>query len=267
MIGLNGSTFASGLARKSLEGLLSVWERIFQANLTYHARPRNAGDMGIWSAPRPDLPPLGLVLQGPVLRSNNFTLESVKLYKRTFPGTTIVLSTWKSEPPSVLEPFKQLGVEVLANDPPANPGQQNFNYQLISSSAGIARAAEMGAQYVMKTRTDQRVCGVNLQPLLMNLLETFPLRTPSVQKRRLIVPGIGTLKSRLYGVSDMLQFGHIDDMRLYWGAAQTDNRVLPNEKLTRRQFAMRRVCEVYLATEFLKAIGHKLDWTLRDSWQ
>lgn len=260
--------FRSRLFRKSLEKVLGIWERMSGARLTYHARPRRADDAGIFSDPCPSLPPFALVLQGPVMQEDDFTLETIRLYKRTFPDAQLILSTWKKENPACLNRFKPYGVEIVTSDPPATPGQQNFNYQLVSARAGVERASQLGAQYVAKTRTDQRMYAINVQPLLMNLLDAFPLNSPGLQRKRIVGTSLATFRYRLYGMTDMFVFGHVDDMMLYWGAAQTDTRApASSEPRTWRQTSGDCLCEVYLATEFLKAVGHNPQWTLADSWR
>jgi hypothetical protein len=73
----------------------------------------------------------------------------------------------------------------------------------------------------------------------------------------------------MYGLSDMFVYGQINDMVTYWGP-RLDTRRFSEEEMrqydTPRKWAQGRFCEVYLATEFLKAVGHELKWTLEDSW-
>src|SRR4029079_1102553 len=101
-----------------------------------------------------------------------------------FPGARLILSTWKTESDAVLNAFRKLGIEVVQSDPPEKPGQQNINFQLVSSRAGVERAAEMGAQYVLKTRTDQRLYSANLQPMRMSLWDVFHPKPNGIQKHR-----------------------------------------------------------------------------------
>lgn len=89
--------------------------------------------------------------------------------------------------------------------------------------------------------------------------------------KRLVGISLGTFKYRLYGVSDMFLYGHIDDMVRYWNIPLDARIDSPEEQnnvgLTWRIFSTWRVCEVYLCTEFLKSIGRDITYTLADSFQ
>jgi hypothetical protein len=258
----------SRLARKGLEATLSLWELLSGANLTYIARPKFSLDANIWSDPRPDLPPFALVMQGPVRREQDFTLETLKLYKRTFPDARLILSTWKSEDPDYLSKFAKEDVEIVTSSPPANAGVANVNYQLATSHAGLLRAASLGAKYALKCRTDQRLYAINVQAMLMNILRAFPLKKRiNGQRERIVGVSLNTFTHRMYGLSDMTVFGQIDDMLLYWGARPSQTSLSSHDgSATWRQAASDRLCEVYIVTEFLMALGRPLRWTLEDSW-
>jgi hypothetical protein len=75
----------------------------------------------------------------------------------------------------------------------------------------------------------------------------------------------------MYGLSDMLMYGHIDDMLLFWNISLDTRKFNSNDKnlanSSLRNFAHWRICEVFLTTEFLNKVGQKLQWTLKDSWE
>ena len=54
---------------------------------------------------------LTIVMQGPIVYKNNFTLETIKLYKKTFCNCPIILSTWDYEDNKVIEDIKKLGAQ------------------------------------------------------------------------------------------------------------------------------------------------------------
>jgi hypothetical protein len=76
----------------------------------------------------------------------------------------------------------------------------------------------------------------------------------------------------MYGVSDMLLYGHVDDMVRYWNIPLDARKDSPEERKnvglnTWRTFSIWNVYEVYLCTEFLKSIGRDITYTLEDSFQ
>ena len=68
----------------------------------------------------------------------------------------------------------------------------------------------------------------------------------------------------------MSLFGHIKDMETFW-SCPLDMRKFPwnwqqEFSITKKVFAEHCVLEIYLVTNFLKAIGREVHWTLEDSW-
>ena len=100
----------------------------------------------------------------------------------------------------------------------------------------------------------------------LSLLDSFRIENKYL-RRRLVAVSLNTYKFRLYGISDMLMFGHIDDMLKYWNVS-FDRRILKDVEVgeSALEFSKARLCEVYLCTEFLKKINHCIDFTLEDYW-
>ena len=254
-----------------LKELIEVAEENKKVFATYHSRPMNSSSVGTQSDKVADQKQLAIVIQGPITRENDFTLETVKIYKKHFSDAFIILSTWEDELPVIIKQFEELGVSVLLNKKPDYAGISNINFQIVSSRNGIRKAREFGAEYVLKTRTDQRIYAPNVADYLYNITEVFPVREGYSQKKRIVGMSLNTFKYRMYGLSDMLIYGHIDDMILYWDVS-LDQRVFNAEEIEEsgsslRKFAMWRICEVYLATEFLIKAGRKLGWSIEDSWE
>lgn len=215
--------------------------------------------------------PLAIVIQGPVSRDCDYTLETIRLYNKHFSNTKIILSTWDDEDKNYLELFKRENVEVVLSQKPSFIGITNVNLQIESTTNGIKKAQELGFEYVIKTRTDQRIYSTNIKEFLFNILKTFPLKEGiEIQKQRLVACSLNTFKYRLYGISDMFLFGHIDDMILYW-CHEHDTRnfdeVREKSEKSIKDYCECRLCEVYFSTEFLKKINRTFNFTLKESWQ
>ena len=242
------------------------WDRVF---VTYHDRPVQATQINLYTDVVHRAADLAVVLQGPLWKDHDFTLETVKLYRRHFGSAAIIVSTWDDEESEVVSELVNLGAEVLLNEKPAYSGTSNINLQIVSSRNGILRAKELGVEYVVKTRTDQRMYAPDIGDFLHNMVETFPVSRDATLKGRVVGVSLNTFKYRMYGLSDMLTYGHIEDLLLYW-STDLDMRIFSQEEIRRfntpRKWAKCRLCEVYLATEFLKKVGHDLKWTLEDSW-
>jgi hypothetical protein len=105
--------------------------------------------------------------------------------------------------------------------------------------------------------------------LLFGLLKTFPPRTGFKQSGRIITCSLNSFRYRPYDLSDMFIFGHTSDVLRFW-SAPVDPRpksFVSREPETLRQLAGWNVCEMYLTSKYLEAIGRDLKWTLEDSWR
>ena len=88
---------------------------------------------------------------------------------------------------------------IIKNKKPANFGIDNVNLHYVTSSAGMLAAQELGAEYALKTRTDQRIYHPSLDAYLFSLMEAFPLSGKiQKQRKRLIAISLNTFKYRMY---------------------------------------------------------------------
>ncbi len=247
-----------------LKYLLSLIERKRGNFITLHERPIYIGNLRLLP-PESDtkLPKNALVIQGPILKVNDFTLETVKLYKRNFAQSLIIVSTWNDEEPEYLEKIKEAGALVVVSEKPENPGLRNTNMQIASAAAGMKKAKELGALYALKTRTDQRMYGRQVMEFLLNLLDIFPLSLNSKQKKRIVGFSWNTKLETLYNFSDTFQFGAIEDMLLYW-----PHDLIAERQGDRTSFANgeHMTTEAQLFTRFLKRVGIEFKIS-REEWQ
>lgn len=241
---------------------------------TLHHRPRLAAQVGTWSEPALALPPMAVAMQGPVMADGS-TRQTLALYARTMPGVRLILSTWKDTSPALLDPIARLGVEVVLNDKPDFPGMFNVNMQIVSAAAAVRRAVEGGAEWVLKTRVDQRLYAPDALAFLHAMATAFPAAEGTGQRARIIGVGQGSMKYAPYHVTDQTVFGAAEDMLAYWTPplrledwpegwprdAGEAFRAIPMGELCRRAAA-----ECYFASRFLARLGRPLDWSLADSW-
>ena len=95
----------------------------------------------------------------------------------------------------------------------------------------------------------------------------YPPDKTTNQKGRLFSINIGVMKYRLYCVGDMMFFGQIDEMLTYWSCPyDTRTLVIPPE-LTTFDVSKLLIAEIYLTVKYLERVGHKVQWTVEDSWQ
>jgi len=211
---------------------------------------------------------VGIVVQGPMLTSNRFTLNTLASYKAMFPEAKIILSTWPEEEKAHREILKKMEISTVVSDPPSNPGFANTNLQMVSTHNGVKRAQELGMEFILKTRADQRIYNHLALHFLLNMLSANPLeiKQAAKQESRLIFSSMGSLLYRLYGPSDMLMFARVSDALDYWsGELSPTNSTSPAPSL--RGYAKQRPPEVWFCTRWLERLGYDLDWSLEQYWE
>jgi|GEM_PF-811365 len=254
------------LALTRLQSSLLEAEADTESFITYHVRPSRCSSYGLTADHFPE-EKVAVVIQGPLLTFQDFTLETVKLYRQIFPYCQLIISTWADEDGILLKKLSDAGAHVVLNEKPARPGSMNINMQLRSARNGIVHAEQSGATYVLKTRSDYRIYNPYFFIDALNLLNAFPLSpaTQSMQKMRLIA--LSDLNRYvIYSVQDRNMFGHMTDMIKYWSPPE-DDRDKPGDDLQNPlQLARFGYAESYLFTRYMSGIGRELKWSLTDFW-
>lgn len=194
----------------------------------------------------------GIVVQGPIIEESHFTLETLKLLRKNYPLMKIVLSTWIDQ--TIDEDIlKELDIQLLRNDYPKN-GLNNLNYQIISTYNGILELKKLGVEYVLKLRTDQRILNKEIDIYLKTLTEIFPIKLDNIlQKKRIICTGMNTYKYQHFSISDMFQFGYIDDILNFWDVdLTTSETIIKEERLAKKKNICN--CEYYLYINYFRKV-------------
>jgi len=213
---------------------------------------------------------VAILLQGPIIEKDQFTFETISLYRKNFPKAEIILSTWESDRKKTKN-FENLDLKIIFGTPKyADFGYGATNLQILSSQNGLKYIKERNIKYTLKSRTDQRFSNPEMLIFLKSMLNIFPLHNSEglYQKERLIGISFNSFVYRLYGLSDMFLFGTTEDVFNYWNC-QFDMRdfgKIKQNHSTKRNYSLGRFCEIYFMTEFLKSRGVELNWTLRQSW-
>lgn len=239
--------------------------------ITVHARPKSGTEA--YYLPMNPIP-LGpddkyaIVLQGPIATVDDFTLESVCYYRRTYPEAVVIVSTWHDEPEEAIERCRGAGAEIVLSDKPPLPGAVNVNFQTRTSAAGMKRAHELGCRFAAKTRTDHRIFAPQAFEFLISLLRAFPCRNAEGQNFRIISTNLVTSRYVPYHLSDLIVFGEIEDMLRYWNCPLNYapiERAEPAGSLA--DTPVERTPEMYLCRAYLLGIGASATPTIRDWWQ
>lgn len=205
-----------------------------------------------------------VIIQGQIIEQNNFTVETLKTYKKLFGSKVrIIFSTWVGLKRETEEYLKQLDIYIVKSKIPEK-SHQNIGCQIISTVAGLKKAKEFGCKYVIKSRSDQRIYSSDVIETCRNLQKKFLLKSKdkNLIKERLIICSRNTYKYRLYGVSDFFMFGYIDDLFKYWNIDWTK---YPKVKCSWDEYFKYFCPETFICQQFLKKIGYKINNDLKDT--
>jgi hypothetical protein len=209
-----------------------------------------------------------IIIQGSIYGIKTFVIETIKLYKKLFSKTTIILSIWNDEIDSnFLSICKELQIEIIINKKVKT--LFNTNLQIISTSSGLDLAKKLNKKFTLKTRTDCRIYKKNSIQQMKNLLKIFPLDMKfNFLKNRIISCSIDTRKYRVYGLSDILMFSLTDNLINYFKNEDFEQSldrlnmgkhpVLINETIV--------INEIFLCARYLMNNDIKIDWSLEDWW-
>lgn len=215
-----------------------------------------------------------ILVQGPVVA--DVTIKILGYYANLYPDDHIILSTWQDTPEYLLQELEPFIDEIVLSPYPCNAGVQNRNYQIDSTVQGINKAVELGVQYILKTRSDLIVLSTDILRQCISVQSLYDNHVCNQHglEGRLLIPTSFTRQFLLYHPSDMVMFGRMNDMKLYWDV-QHDNRSFDIAKdelgkyRTLQEFSLEMLpAECYLGVNFAKKIyGDHMGTLLRDSWR
>ena len=206
-----------------------------------------------------------IIMQGPVITKDNFTLETLSLYRHVYPGIQIILSTWHIDDLTFIGKLDKLRIRLIENEKPGIAGAFNINLQITTTANALKTLDPDCTRFVLKTRTDQRCCkAVDFLGYLHFLQTYFPLRIETAIEQRLVIISLDTLQKRLYGITDMFMFGTLSDMKKYWmvplDPVREVSEVIPVETMIQYHIG-----EGYFVNHFFNTLDYKPDWSTADS--
>ena len=213
-----------------------------------------------------------IILQGTLCSKDDMTLNSIKYYKKVYPYAKIIVSTWNDEPEEEINKLLCCGAIIVKSELPKERGIINVNYQLINSLAGVKKAKELGCEFSVKTRTDQRVCKAFIFDMMISAVKLF--KGLGTQKGRIVTLGVGGGGMFIpYHTCDFLYLGHTDDLINLFSVPldfrkDVENRRDVIAKFTRRQCAEQELGpEIYIMKHYCEdVLGLKCRNTVEDYW-
>lgn len=140
------------------------------------------------------------------------TLNSVRFYRNIYPNATVIVSTWDDESEEHIHQLVKFGATIVRSVKPTNNGFWNINYQLTSSLAGMQKAKELGCEFAVKTRTDQRICKPFIFDSMLATMSLFPTNSEKQKGRLVLLETRGGNMFIPYHCSDFLYLGYTEDL-------------------------------------------------------
>ena len=234
--------------------------------LTFHLRPKKSENFYLKSTAKTE-EKFALIIQGPIQDKFFFLKNTIEIYKKIFPNSSIIISTWENENINLINTLKKENIFILFNKEPSK-SLSNIDHQIYSTNSALKFAKEIGAKYSIKTRADIRINKNNLETFLLSLIRTFPAKKNNFINSRIIVPSLITFKYRIYSLSDIVMFGETEDLIKYFdketfaeGLKKFDlneNNLLKNETPI--------IAEIFLCSRFVNNLEGKISWELNNWW-
>src|SRR6056297_1934826 len=109
---------------------------------TRRSRPKMAEDVGDGPAQAPTLStapvlgcePAAIVMQGPIWPHDDFTFQTLEIYRRHMPGCRLILSTWADLPEDQRARFERSGIDIVLSEKPQVAGPYNVNMQITGAA-------------------------------------------------------------------------------------------------------------------------------------
>ena len=237
--------------------------------LTYHLRPKLSQDFDLESTCEIS-EKFAVIIQGPIKENSDFLKHTLKIYKKIFKNSLIIVSTWEDENKELIEELHDENIHIiLSDDKEIKKSRSNVNKQIISTNVALNFAKTQNVKYCLKTRTDQRIYNNNLETFLISLLKTFPVKENKLIKSRILVPPMGTFKFFLYHLTDLMMFGETQDLINYWDKESYDLG-LKKMGLNEKKFFINDtpLCpETFLCSRFIGKIEDNVVWDLENWWR
>lgn len=155
-----------------------------------------------------------ILMQGPLAP---YTPMAIELTRHAAPDTPIIVSTWKTENPELLQQCKPLVDDIILAELPENSGPNGMNLfrQQKGVLSGLQELKKKGFEFALKTRTDTSLYGnLNTDILEKSIRPSHGLRYGLENK--ILFSGLESWRYIPFQLTDQYFFGLIDDLMRYW---------------------------------------------------
>ncbi|PKB53214.1 hypothetical protein CRH03_22190 [Clostridium sp. HMb25] len=257
--------------------ICSQYQKISHCFTTLKCRPIEAIQLTLLNFQVDTKKKIAIILQGPPDYKDNFTFETIKMYRKLFPESVLILSTWKNVSNEYISSIKKLDCVVVLNEQPPYTGIGNVNLQVLSTLSGLKKAKELGCAFAMKTRTDQRIYKASTCSFLLGLIRTFPSECEDQQGRIVVLQGSTGCMFIPYYIADFFYFGMIDDMLKLFSRKLSDKQFSDRKEMDKFDMELAEKYPIgqalhycapqnFIMESYAKQIGFSIDGSVKQYW-
>jgi hypothetical protein len=252
--GLQSTSFLSLVFEKFLRWFSSYLENRFLVRLSVGLVPKEKiflDSRDFWT----------FVLHGKI-NDSTYLMQTIEGLRKSFPQSILIVASYEEDiSKEIYQNFADNSVFFLGVEDPGStpaPFANNFVRSIQTANAGLNYAKSMGAVMVVKLRVDQRMS--NLEGL--RLVELLLAKKIVDRPIRIIGTSYNSYTQIPLGFSDMLHFGRVDDLLIYWSPCTNHEidvftfSLFNNASQDISQF--RFVPEVWLACRFMNSLGYEI---------
>lgn len=245
---------------------------------TYKMRPKYADCVEVSNIKsKTNYSQFAIVLQGLIETNYDFTYQSVLYYQKLYPGVHIIISTWEYIDKRVINRFKAVGCEIVLSKEIQVCGTGNVNYQICTSLAGIKRAKELGALYVLKNRSDLRLFRFGALNFMKSLISNYPIESNNKYglRGRIVTQGGNPGQMFIpYWLQDFIYFGFTDDLLNLFDIKYSELMIHSTPNYLREKYNVvtgdtlreEQTPEIYIVKTFLEKY-EKVPYSVSHFWQ
>lgn len=205
---------------------------------------------------------LAIIIQGLPEYRDDFTLETVRLYKAIFPGAHIIISTWDTVDDEILSEYIKEECHIVISKSFNECGFGNVNYQICTTFNGLLKAKELGATFSLKCRSDLRIYKEFAFEYLKSLLELIPIDDHQLGTNGRIITLSAGQGQMFYPnwLQDYLYFGYTDDLIDLFDIPYSNRHIHSSGNYLKKEYhpctaedmCREEVPEVYITKRFLE---------------
>lgn len=168
----------------------------------------------------PELKNAGIVITGIPIKENEYTYNTLLLYRKLYPNVPICISVWDGYLDTKEQrKIKALDIDIVSEkDTYSKLDKGHLANQIVSTRNGIKSIEGKDVEYIFKVRSDIRILKPDFLCYFMDILEEYESVDNRQNKRLLTISFENNLINIPFHIEDLACFGSLGEIKkLYEG--------------------------------------------------